>query len=85
VGDGALLSNFMQIVLPNYFAQKRFHTVNLMTIHNGAARFYFFVSSRCRHLQGKQLFLCHTKAQIKIKNDHFHNFMKNKIPKVYQF
>jgi hypothetical protein len=24
---------------------------------NGAARFYFFVYSRCRHLQGKQLFV----------------------------
>jgi hypothetical protein len=29
-------------------------------------------------------FLCHAKDQIKI-NDNFHNFMKNKIPKVYQF
>jgi hypothetical protein len=46
--------------------------------------FYFFVYSGCRHLQGKQLFCAMQKLKSKYKNDNFHNFMINKIPKVYQ-
>ncbi len=52
---------------------------------NGAVCFYFFVYSRCRNLQGKQLFLCHAKAQIKKKKTIFTILWKIKYQKFINF